>query len=101
VITESEQLDFILETEQPVFSGVRRKFPRGGNFRHNRVTSQINFRMTVLEGSGGMPPAKFCKITPTNTQITPKITHTVYTLFLGSEGGGMAQCPPPYASACV
>jgi len=25
-------------------SGVRRKFPRGDKFRHNRVTSQINFR---------------------------------------------------------
>jgi len=43
VITESEQLDFILETEQPVFSGVRRKFPRGGQFSSQScdVTNQL------------------------------------------------------------
>ena len=51
------------------------KISGGGNFRHNRVTSQINFRTTIPKGSGGMPPGKFCKITPKNTQITPKITH--------------------------
>jgi len=39
-------------------SGVRRKFPRGWpSFRHNRVTSQINFKgsaegTTILGGSG-------------------------------------------------
>jgi len=36
-------------------------------FRHNRVTSQINFRGSaegILEGSGSMLPGKFCKITP-------------------------------------
>jgi len=45
-------------------------------FRHNRVTSQINFRgsaegTTILGGPGawaceGMLPGKFCKITPKN-----------------------------------
>ena len=40
-----------------VRSGVRRKFPRGSNFRHNRVTSQINCRgsaqgRTILGGPG-------------------------------------------------
>jgi len=43
-------------------------------FRHNRVTSQINFRgsaegRTILGESGGMPPGKFCKITPKNTHF--------------------------------
>jgi len=36
---------FLLEVGSPPVvtgSGVRRKFPRGGNFCHNRVTSQIN-----------------------------------------------------------
>jgi len=45
-----------------------------GKFRHNRVTSQINFRgsaegTTILGGSGGMPPRKFCKVTPKNTHF--------------------------------
>ena len=40
-----------------------------------------------------MPPAKFCETTPKNTQITPKITHTVYTLFLGFEGGEWHSAP--------
>jgi len=40
----------------------------GAKFRHNRVTSQINFKgsaegTTILGASGGMPPGKFCKIT--------------------------------------
>ena len=40
-------------------SGVRRKFARGAKFRHNHVTSQINFMgtaegMTILGWSGGM-----------------------------------------------
>jgi len=49
--------------------------PEGGaKFRHNRVISQINFRTTILGASGGMPPGK-CKITPKNTQITPKNAH--------------------------
>jgi len=48
-------------------SGVRRKFPKGAKFRPNRVTSQINFRgnaegTTILGGSGGIPPGKFCKL---------------------------------------
>jgi len=43
----------------------------GANFRHNRVTSQINFRgsdegTTILGGFGGMPPGKICKIPPKN-----------------------------------
>jgi len=56
-------------------SGVRRKFPRGWpKFRHNRVTSQINFRgsakgTTILGEAGGMPPGKFFKITPKNTHF--------------------------------
>ena len=47
----------------------------GEKFRHNRVTSQINFRTTIVGGSGGKPRGKFCKIPPKNTQITPKNTH--------------------------
>jgi len=40
-----------------ISSGVRRKFPRGAKFRHNRVTSQIYFRgsaegTTILGGPG-------------------------------------------------
>jgi len=59
----------------PEFSGVRRKFPRGGaKFHHNRVTSQINFRRsaegaTILWRPGGMSPGKFCKLTPKNTHF--------------------------------
>jgi len=46
-------------------------FRREAKCRHNRVTSQINFRgsakgTTIVGGSGGMPPRKFCKITPKN-----------------------------------
>jgi len=41
--------------------------------RHNRVTSQINFRGsaegTTIQGVRGMPPGKFCKITPKTTQL--------------------------------
>ena len=46
----------------------------GAKFRHNRVMSQINFRTTIV---GGKPPRKFCKISPKDTQITPKIR--IYT----------------------
>jgi len=47
--------------------GVRRKFPRGAKFRHNCVTSQINFRgsaegTTILGLSGGMRREKFAKL---------------------------------------
>jgi len=79
----------------------------GAKFRHKRVTSQINARTTILGGSGGMPPGKFCKITPKNTQITPKKyafapknTHTVYKCFYfeGLRGGHGTVDPPPYAS---
>jgi len=56
------------------YSGVRRKFPGGAKFCHKRVTSQINFRgsaegTNILGGSEGMPPGKFCKITPKNTRF--------------------------------
>jgi len=35
---------------------------RGANFRHNRVTSQIKFRVTtILGGSRGMPRENFAK----------------------------------------
>ena len=49
-------------------------FRGGAKFRHNRVTSQINFRgsaegTTILGKSGGMIPGKFCKITPRNTHF--------------------------------
>jgi len=49
-------------------------FRGGAKFCHNLVTSQINFRgsaegTTILGGSGGMPPGKFCKITPKNTRF--------------------------------
>jgi len=49
-------------------------FREGAKFHHNRVTSHINFRgsaedTTILGGSGGMPPGKFCKITPKNTHL--------------------------------
>jgi len=49
-------------------------FRRGAKFRHNRVTSQIHFRgsaegTTMLGVSGGMPPGKFCKITPKDTHF--------------------------------
>jgi len=42
--------------------------------RHNRVTSQINFRgnsegTRILAVSGGMPPGRFSKITPKNTHF--------------------------------
>jgi len=71
-------------------SGVRRKFLKGGKFRHNRVTSQINFRgsaegTTILGVSGGMPPGKFCKITPKNTHFCAfwkqVLDNTVFTFF--------------------
>jgi len=49
-------------------------FRGASKFRHNRVTSKINFRgsaesTTILRGSGSMPPGKFCKITPKNTHF--------------------------------
>jgi len=48
-------------------SGVRRQFPRGGKFRHNRVTSQINFRgsaegTTILGGPGACPRENLAKL---------------------------------------
>jgi len=54
-----------------------------------------------------MPPGKFCKITPKNTQITPKITHlhlklrilfiNIFIFRVWGEGHGTV-APPPYAS---
>jgi len=38
------------------------KIPEGGKFRHNRVTSQINFRTTILGGSGACPRENFAKL---------------------------------------
>jgi len=43
------------------------KFSEGlAKFRHNRVTSQINFKGsaegTTIQGVRGMSPGKFCKI---------------------------------------
>ena len=74
-----------------VISGVRRKFPRGDTkFRHNRVTSQINFRgsaegTTILGGGGGKLPGKFCQITPKNTYFRAfwkqVLDNTVFTFF--------------------
>jgi len=48
-------------------SGVRRKFPRGGKFRNNRVTSQISFRgsaedTTILGDPGARPLENFAKL---------------------------------------
>jgi len=48
-------------------SGVRRKFPRGAKFRHNRVTSQINFRgsadgTTIVGCPGACPRENFAKL---------------------------------------
>jgi len=42
-------------------------FEGGSSFRHNRVTSQSNFRgsaegTTILGGSGGMPQEYFAKL---------------------------------------
>jgi len=49
-------------------SGVSRKFPRGeAKFRHNRVTSQTNFRgndesTTIVGESGGILRINFAKL---------------------------------------
>ena len=60
------------------------------SYRHNHVTSQINFRgsaegMAILGGSGCMPPGKFCKITPKNTHFCAfwkqVLDNTVFTFF--------------------
>jgi len=49
------------------------KISEGGKFRHNRDVT-INFRgsaegTTILGGSRGMTPGKFCEITPKNTHF--------------------------------
>ena len=48
-------------------SGVRRKFPRGEKFRHNRVTSKINFgevpkARPFSGGPGACPRENFAKL---------------------------------------
>ena len=47
-------------------SGVRRKFPMGAKFCHNRVTSQINLGSTegttIIKWSGDMPRKNFAKL---------------------------------------
>jgi len=48
-------------------SGVHRKFPRGAKFRHNRVTSQINFRgssedITFVGGPEACPMENVAKL---------------------------------------
>ena len=48
-------------------NGVRRKYPGWGKFRHNRVTSQINFRgsaegTTIIGGPGAYPWENFAKL---------------------------------------
>jgi len=78
-------------------SGVRRKCPRGGKFRHNRVTSHINFRgraevTTILGVPGACPRGKFCKITPKNTHFCAfwkqVLYNTVFTFFIFRVWGG-------------
>ena len=76
--------------------GVRRKFPRGASFRHNRVTSKINFRgsaegTTILGGSGAYPQENFAKL-DLKIRIFVHSGSKFWTilflhfLFLGSEG---------------
>ena len=75
-------------------------FRGGPSFRHNLVTSQTNFRPNILGGFGGMPPGKFCKITPKNNHLPLKIRILFIRFFIFRVwGGAMTQCPPPYASA--
>ena len=54
-------------------SGARRKFPRGTKFRHNRVTSQINFRGSVegttILGVRGHSPGKILQNYTKNTHF--------------------------------
>jgi len=65
------------------------------------VTNQLReVPKTILWGSGGMPPGKFCKIAPKNTLLCIlEASFRQYCfyifLFLGSEGLTMAQWPPP------
>jgi len=64
-------LDYLVQRKQwctQKISGGKAKF------RHNRVTSQINFRgsaegTTIPGMSGGMPPGKILQITPKNTHF--------------------------------
>jgi len=62
----------------------------GASFRHNRVTSQINFQgraegRPFQGGPGSMAPGKFCKITLKNTHFCAfwkqVLENTVFTFF--------------------
>ena len=59
-------VNFYCEPTMARASGVRRKFPRGPNFCHHRVTSQINLGSakgtTIIGWSGGMPRKNFAKL---------------------------------------
>jgi len=87
-------------------------FSRGVKFYHNLcdvtlvqydVTNQLQGkcqRHDHSRGVRGMPPGKFCKITPRKTHFCAfwkqVLDNTVFTfLFLGSEGVAIAQWPPP------
>jgi len=71
-------------------------------FRHNRVTSQINLRTTILGGPGARPRKNFAKLHLKIRKLhlkyafTPKSTHTIYTFFLllGSDGAPWHSAPP-------
>jgi len=72
-------------------------FQGGAKIRLNPVTSQINFSgsaecTTILGGTGGMPPGKFCKITTKNTHVCEFWKHvldiTVFTFFIFRVRGG-------------
>jgi len=80
-------------------------------FHHNRVMSHINLRgsaegKTILGGSRGMPPRKFCKITPENMHFCAfwkqVLDNTVFTFFYfyGLRGRPWhSGLPPMYATA--
>jgi len=86
-------------------SGVCRKFLRGAKFRHNRVTSQINFRgsaegTTILGGPGTCPRENFAKLHLKYAflcilEANFKQFWFYIFLFLGSEWVAMAQWPSP------
>jgi len=64
--------------------------------------------MTILGGSGGMPPEEFCKITPKNVHFCAfwkqVLDNTVFTFFYfyGLRGWPWhSGLPPPYATALV
>jgi len=74
---------------------------RGAKFRHNRVTSQINFRTTILGGPASWPGKILQNYTKQYANYTskfafaPKYTHTVYTFFIFRVwSGGNGTVPP-------